>query len=333
MLRETDEKYHQMDLQDYFEGEIKGNLFAVSRIFAESRKQMNLSEYKAFTLALTSVRWKESCPDVLYLDKKKVAKIIGVSSDTDHLSQDLKRSIGALPLHSYLEFSDKNKDIYVNGCFITTIAFYRNKIRIRMNPDYLSLFGELDKNYLTMWSSDIFNMRSERAVKLYEVLRENSDTRKNLQTGTISIRFLKELFDIPKDGKGSYVRTNGHFSRPEFEKYVIDPVCEDLAKSEMIQLILQPDGKYYEKLKRGNRVIAYKLYWTISSHPRVATAQEVAEIRESNPEVLKIAKDIVNGRKKKQPKAARKSTFNNYSHEEIDWDAAAQKIMQREQKN
>ena len=333
MLRETDEKYHQMNLQDYFEGEIKGNLFAVSRIFAEARKQMNLPEYKTFTLALTSVRWKESCPDVLYLDKKTVAKIIGVSSDTDHLSQDLKRSIGALPLHSFLEFADKDKDIYVNGCFITTIAFYKNKIRIRMNPDYLSLFGELDKNYLTMWSSDIFNMRSERAVKLYEVLRENSDTRKNIQTGTISIRFLKELFNIPKDGKGSYVRTNGHFSRPEFEKYVIDPVCDDLAKSEMIQLILQPDGKFYEKIKRGNRVIAYKLYWTISTHPRVASAAEVKNIQEAidaDARVLKVAKDIVNGKKKK-PKAARKSTFNGYEHENVDWNAAAAKIMQHEQ--
>jgi plasmid replication initiation protein len=97
-----------------------------------------------------------------------------------------------------LEFSDKDSGEWVNGCFITTIAFYKNKIRIRMNPDYLSLFGELDKNYLTMWSSDIFNMRSERAVKLYEVLRENTDTRKDVQQGELGIKAFKEMFNIPK---------------------------------------------------------------------------------------------------------------------------------------
>ena len=334
MLRETDETFHQVELDEYFEGEIKGNLFAVSRIFAEARKQMNLPEYKAFTLALTSVRWKETCPEVLYLDKKSVAKIIGVSSDPDHLSQDLKRSIGELPLHSYLEFADKDKDVYVNGCFITTIAFYKNRVRLRMNPDYLSLFGDLDKNYLTMWSGDIFKMRSERAVKFYEVLRENSDTRKEMQTGTISIRFLKELFGIPKDGKGSYMY-KGHFRRPEFEKRVIDAICEDLAQTEMIQLIVQPDGKYYEKIKRGNRVIAYKLYWTITSHPRVASAAEVREIQDKvdeNPQVLKVAKDIVKGQKK--PKKAKDSTkFNeNFHQRDCDYDDIEAQILAAQEK-
>lgn len=330
MLRETDEQYHQMDLEDYFEDNIKPDLFAVSRIFAEARKQMTLSEYKMFAYALTSVKWKDKCPDILYLDKKDIAKIVGITeSDASDLSQHLKRSVGDLAKHSYLEFSDRASGAWANGFFVTSIAFFKNRIRIRMNQDYLPLFGDLERGYITMWSGDIFKMRSERAVKLYEVLRENSDTRKDIQTGTISVRYLKELFDIPKEGKGSYVRQNGHFSRPEFEKRVIDPVCEDLAKSEMIQLILQPDGRFYEKLKRGNRVIAYKLFWTISTHPRVATAQEVAAIQK-NPEILKVAKDIVSGGKKKKPQAAQKSMFNNYSHEDMDWNAAAQKIMRQD---
>lgn len=331
MLRETDEQYHQIELEEYFDEEIKGNLFAVSRIFAEARKQMTLSEYKMFAYALTSVKWKDKCPDILYLDKREIAQIVGITeSDASDLSQHLKRSVGDMAKHSYLEF--KASGAWANGFFVTSIAFFKNRIRIRMNEDYLPLFGELERGYITMWSDDIFKMRSERAVKLYEVLRENSDTRKDIQMGTISVKYLKELFNIPKEGKGSYVRQNGHFSRPEFEKRVIDPICEDLSKSEMIHLILQPDGRFYEKIKRGNRVIAYKLYWTISSHPRVATAQEVAKIREKvdkNPEILKVAKDIVS--KKKKSKSEKKSTFNGYNHEEIDWDAAARKIMQQEQ--
>lgn len=337
MLNLTDEDYHQIDLEEYFEGKVKGNLFAVSRIFAEARKKMNVAEYKAFTLALTSIRWKESCPDVLYLDKKIVAKIVGVTSDADHLSQDLKRSIGELPLHSFLEFSDKDKDIYVNGCFITTIAFYKNRVRLRMNPDYLNLFGNLDKNYITMWSTDVYKMRSERSIKFYELLRENSDSRIDINQGTVGIKQLKELFDIPKEGEGSYMRTveNGGFDRSKFEQRVINPICEDLAHTAMIQLILQADGKYYEKVKRGGRVIAYKFYWKISSHPAVATAAEVKDIQETidaDARVLKVAKDIVSGKQKKKSNGAKKSTFTGYGHEDLDWNAIGLQIMKNQER-
>lgn len=333
MLREADENNHQLTEEECFEKSVKGNLFAVSRIFAEARKRMNLSEYKAFTMALTSVKWQDDCPDILYLDKKEVAEVVGVHSDPDHLSEDLKRSIGQLPVHSYLEFSDKDKDVYVNGCFISTVAFYKNRVRIRMNPDYLPLFGNLDKNYITMWSSDVYKLRSERSVKFYELLRENSDTRLDVNTGTVGIKFLKELFDIPKDGEGSYMRSqkNGGFDRTAFEKRIIDLICEDLRHTEMIQLIVQPDGKYYEKIKRGNRVIAYKFYWTLSTHPRVATAKEVKEIQEkvdADPQVLKVAKDIVNGEKKSPRKP--KNRFLNIEQSDVDYDKIArEKVSKR----
>ena len=64
----TDEEYHQYTLEEFYSVEVKPNLFAVSRIFAEAHKQMNLAEYKAFTLALSHIDWTKDCPDTLYLD-------------------------------------------------------------------------------------------------------------------------------------------------------------------------------------------------------------------------------------------------------------------------
>ena len=109
-------------------------------------------------------------------------------------------------------------------------------------------------------------------IKFYELLRENSDTRETINSGTVGIRKFKEMFDIPKEGKGSYTRNDEkhHFNRPEFEKYFIDPVCEELAKTDMIRLILQPDGKYYQKEKKGNRVNSYKFFWTINTRRRAS---------------------------------------------------------------
>lgn len=330
MLRETDESYHQITLEEYFTQEIKPNMFAVSKVFAEARKQMNLAEYKAFTYALSNIRWKDKCPDVLYMDKKVIAKLVGVNSDPDHLSQDLKHSIGQMPTHSFLEFSNKDSGEWINGYFVTSIGFFKNRIRIRMNSDYLSLFGNLDRNYITMWSDDIFKMHSERAIKFYELLRLNSDTRLSINEGTVGIKTFKGLFGIPKDGEGSYMRKNGHFDRYTFEKRVIDPVCADLSNTDMIQLIVQSNGKYYEKIKRGNRIIAYKFNWTISTHPRVASAGEVKKIQDrvdKNPQVLKVAKDIIDGDSKPPVKAKNRNEFNNFRQNEYDFDELEQDLL------
>ena len=79
----------------------------------------------------------------------------------------------------------------------------------------------------------------------------------------------------------------------------------------MINLVVQPDGKYYEKVKEHGRVMGYRFYWTYSDCPAVATASEVKQIQErvdKNPELLKITKDFLKGEKK--PK--KKDNFNNF---------------------
>ena len=323
----TDEQYHQFSLEEYFQGDVRPNLFAVSRIFAEARKQMTIAEHKTLCYALSQIRWKEKCPDTLYLDKKELARVVGINSDIDHLSENLNRSIGEMPKHSFLRFSDKDKGMYLNGNFVRTVAMFKNVVRIRLEEEFLGLFGNLETNYLTMWSEDIFSMKTERAVLFYELLRDNSDTRLVQNTGTVSIRKFKELFDIPVSGKGSYLTKDGHFARTHFEKYVIDPICEELAKTKMIQLILQPDGRYYEKVKRGGRVIAYKFFWTVSLHPAVASAEEVRELQErvdQDPQMLKIAKDILKGEKKR---AGKKNQFNEFQQNEYDWNQLESELL------
>lgn len=310
----------QMNINDLLDMEIPESVFAVSKIFAKARKEMNLAEYKTFVYALTQVKFTQDMPHYVYLDKKTAAKIVGIHSDTEHLSVDLNRSIGELPKHSFLTFKDEELDIYDNGCFVTRVTMLKNKVRIKFDDEYLKLFSNLENDYITMWSSDIFGMKSERTIDFYEDLRLNSDTRITNSKG-FGIKALKEMFGIPKDGKGSYMRKDGHFDRTAFEKRIIEPLCEDMANCKMINLIQQPDGKYYEKVKRGGRVLGYRFEWTISEHPKVATAAEVKEIQESvnkNPEVLKVAKDIVNGQKKE--KKAKKNSFTDVHQREYDYE-------------
>lgn len=313
----------QMTIDDLFAIEIPENVFAVSKIFARARKQMNLAELKAFTYALTNFRYTEECKNTMMLDKKTVATIVGINSDYDHLSVDLKRSIGQLPEHSKVEFEDKDSGFYENGFIINKIRMYKDKVWLKFDEDYIKLFTQLEKDYIRMWSGDIFSMTSERSITFYEHLRLNTDTRESVCFKGFGIRALKELFDIPKEGKGSYMRDakNGGFNRAEFEKKIIEPLCEDLSKTKMITLVLQKDGKYYEKVYQGKRVAGYRFHWTYSNAPAVATATEVKQIQEKvdkNPQVLKIAKDIIKGEKKKSPL---KGSFHNFPQQDYDFEA------------
>lgn len=306
---------NQMSIYDYLEEpEMDNSLVAVSKVFASAIKQMNLQEWKTFVMALTHIKWNEKNMNYVRLDKKDLAEKVGVNSDTDHLSQNLKRAIGKLPQHSFLEFT--NGDDWINGCFCTQIACYKNVVRLKFDEDYMPLFEELnkEKNYITMWADDLFKMSSERSILFYEELRLHSDTRKE-NSRIYGIKDFKTLFNIPKDGEGSYMNKDGHFARAHFEKRIIDPLCQDLEKCDMINLSINEDGKPYKKIKnRHGNVLGYEFVWTISTHPRVANATEVKEINQ-NPQELKVAKDLIKGKKTKKTS---NNSFNDFKQNEIE---------------
>lgn len=329
-MQNTDEFESQIDGQmsivDLYEP--RERLFAVHRIFARARKEMSIAEQKAFVYALSQIKFTEDATSpYVYMDKKTLAEIVGISSDPDHLSVNLKRSVGDLPKHSFIEISMQDKDYYENGAIITRITMLKNRVRIKFEPDYLKLFTGLTKDYITLWSSDIFQMTSNRTIRFYEELRQLTYDKVSVNQHGWSTRKLKEMFEIPKDGKGSYLDKSGHFLRTHFEQKVLDPLCEDLKGCKMINLLVQPDGKYYEKVKRGNRVEGYRFYWTFTSHPGVASAEEVKQIQErvdKNPELLKVAKDILKGEKKKKPE---KNPFNQFEQNEYDFDELEKEIL------
>lgn len=322
-----DNKKDNNDIESF----IKPSLFAVSRVFAEAHKQMTLSEYKTFTLAMCSIKWKGPCPDVISLDKKTVANLIGIKSDSNHLSVNLKRSIGMMPQHSFLQFSNKETGKWINGCFVTSISFDNKCIRLCLNKDYLPLFGNLSKNYITLWSEDILRLNSDRTVYFYEFLRGKSDTRFAENSCMISIRNLKEMFSIPKDGKGSYMTKDGHFARTHFEQKVLDPICEALKNTSMIQLVVQSDGKYYEKIKQGNRIVGYRFDWILTLRPTIASATEVKQIQnrvDKDPLVLKTAKDLLKGENKKKSEK-QTNAFSDFQQRDYDFDKLEEALLDR----
>lgn len=324
-----DELAGQMTIEDLFSP--PEQMVAVSNIFARARKQMSLAEQKTFVLALTQLKYLVTPTEqsnVVHLNKKVLGNVLGLKSDSTDISGNIWREIKCLPQHSYIEIEDKDKGLYTSGSVIATVTRRSNwdYYRVKFEEDYFPLFTGLGEKYISMWSSDIFGMENIRSVQFYELLRQRSYDMYEEKSGVYSFGFgiktFKEMFDIPKEGKGSYMREKDGFDRANFEKRVIEPLCRDMAKCRMIQLVMQENGKYYEKVKEGNRVKGYRFYWTISMYPAVATASEVKGLQErvdGNPSVLKVAKDIVKGEKK--PKAKEKpNKFINLEQREIDYD-------------
>lgn len=327
----------QMSIEDLFEPPAR--LFAVSRIFARARKEMSLAEQKTFVYALSELKFtEEATSNIVYMDKKTLAKIVGIESDPDHLSINLKRAIEHLPQHSFIKIADPDLDLFDSGVMVSRVTMLKNRVRLKFEEDYLRLFTGLSSNYITMWSSDIFQMSSKRSVQFYEFLRQETDTREQVNSIGLGIKALKELFDIPMDGPGSYMRDKGGFDRTQFERRIIYPLCEDLKKTRMIRLILQPDGMPYEKIKKGNRVLGYRFDWAYTSHPAVADAETVRHIAErvdKNPKILKVAKDLVNGdagKRRKETGSGATGTFNNFAPSGNDWDELALQIMEAQDK-
>lgn len=107
----------------------------------------------------------------------------------------------------------------------------------------------------------------------------------------------------------------------------------------MINLVIQPDGKYYEKVKSGNRVVGYRFYWTFSSHPAVASAEEVRQIQQradKNPRVLKIAKDLLEGERRQYQQDGSQSgrrtqktvnQFTDMQNNDYDWDNLEEELL------
>lgn len=319
----------QMSIYDYLTDPQTDCLIAVSKVFAAAAKQMNKAEWKAFILALTNIKWTEANKEEVYIDKKYLADCIGIHSDADHLSQDLNEQIGELPAHSLLKFKGEDGKKWKNGCFIIEIdgSLY-NTIKITFRKKYMPLFQELgaDTPYITMWADDLFNMSSERSILFYEDLRLHSDTRKE-NSRIYGIKDFKKLFNIPKDGRGSYMRKDGHFDRPAFEKKVITPLCNDLSDCQMINFTVNPDGKVYRKIKNAHgNVVGYEFQWVVSEHPRVASAKDVKELNQ-DPQTLKIAQDIKNGEKKPRKAAAKQNSFNSFPQNEYDFDTLEEQLL------
>lgn len=169
----------------------RNNLLAISNVFARAEKNLTMAEHKTIVYALTHFRFKEENPNCLLLDKAELARTIGIRCSNKHLNQNLKRSIGKLPEHSFIRFNNADLAYYKNGVLITALDISTDYVCITFNSDYMSLFSNLKKNFTLLWDEDIFSLTTERSILFYELIMLKSDTRNKNDYVELSTKQIK----------------------------------------------------------------------------------------------------------------------------------------------
>lgn len=331
--------YGQITEDERLYAELPDQVVGVSKVFARAKKKMSIDEFKTFLYCLCRVRWTEpEMPKSVYLDKRTLAKMLGISTDPVNIARNLRLKVGDMVDHSIITFASQDKKKWERGALITSVTINEDRvIVVDFNPKYAGLFCNLKKDFIMIWVSDIMKMRSERSLSLYEFLRLNCDTRVT-NTRIFTLDQIRDILSIPTTGQGSYMRSDGRFDRHAFETKVLDPVCNEMLKCRMVQLVPQEDKRGnelpYRRIKNGRQLVGYEFVWEVTDRPRISDAHEAQETQrliEKNPTVLKIARDAARGirsggMEKKKP---RENQFTQMEANEYDFEALEAELTAR----
>lgn len=305
-------------------------LIAISKTLARAKDGMSMQEKKLMAICLSKIEWKNVANNLeIWMDKEEIMELLGSTIDSSDRSTYLRKLAQETVRHSELHFSGEDKDEWEDMPLFTRRKSTKNQLMMELYQGAADLVQGLECEYITLFLRDILRFDSNidglRAYTLYEHLRMNSDNRRT-NTRIISTKEFKELFNIPKDGKGSYMRENGGFDRANFEKRVIEPVLKMLGACEHVVLHergRKPNGEriYYTKIKKHGLVQGYELMYTINKYPRAVKPETIIDVQE-NPVDLKIAQDVKEG--KKEPK---KNTFNNFEGRKYDFNNLESQLL------
>lgn len=311
-------------------------LFAISKAFARSKDGMTITEKKLCCIYLSKLEWKNLNNErEIWVDKSEIMEALGSKIDTTDQSTYLRKLSQNMVHHSEMHFQGADRNEWEDVPIFTNRRSTKGKLMIKLNEDAMPHLENLSCDYITLFLKDILNfpntVEGQRAYKLYEYLRTNSDTRRKECSTILSTKKIKELFDIPFKGEGSYIRKDGSLDRKNFEKRVIEPVLNILAECSHVVLFdygrnQKNERVLYEKIKKNGMVEGYEITYCINMTCKKIKPKTIIEMR-NNPHIEKIAQDILNGNNKKPAKNTKKGGFTN---REYDFSALEQQLIENQ---
>ncbi len=266
---------------------LKNQMVAMGKALMRAKKAMSLEERKLLIMALTRIKWNKADNEIIVpISKVEVCEIMNWNVDSSDRSVKVRNLAKKLAKNSWIEIDGIDKDEWDDGFLVPRIHSTRGDIYIHFAEQFRPLLEDLTKNkdFVTIWANDIYGFKSIYAYLLFEDMRIHCDTQKT-NWRTYSTKELKELFSIPKDGKGSYMHFDKKkdkyvFDRSNFEKYVLDVAIKEINQGYMIKILpfigmeanCEKPNKLYAKIKKNGYIIGYQFKFYI--HTRTVPTEE-----------------------------------------------------------
>lgn len=286
-------------------------LFAISKAFARSKDGMTMTEKKLCSIYLSKLEWKNLNNErEIWVDKSEIMEALGSVMDSTDQSTYLRKLAKNMVHHSEMHFQGSDRNEWEDIPLFTRRKSTKNKLMIELYEGAMPHLQNLSCDYITLFLADILHfpntVEGMRAYKLYEYLRLNSDTRRRECETILTTKKIKELFDIPYQGEGSYIRKDGSLDRKNFELRVLEPVLRILANcSHVVLFDFGKDQKgerlLYNKIKKHGMVEGYELMYSINMTCKKIKPKTIIAMKES-PQVAKVVQDLMNGEKKPRKK-------------------------------
>lgn len=258
------------------ENSLENQMIAMGKALLRAKKVMSIEERKLLMMGLTKIKWnKEGNPLEVELSKVEVADVMQWNYDSSDRSRYIRQLATNLMRHSMIQIDGADKEEWDDGMLIVRIRSTRGSVFLNFAEQFRPLLENLtrDKDFVTIWANDIYHFKSIHSYLLFEELRLHCDTTQtNFREYTT--KQLKEIFEIPRDGEGSYMRFDKNqnkmtFNRPMFEKQVLDKAIAEINSGKMMSIYPIPGtegakkGKCYDKLKRNGYVSAYQFKYVV----------------------------------------------------------------------
>lgn len=257
---------------------LANQMVAMGKALMKAKKKMSMEERKLLIMALTKIKWsKKENPMEVVLSKVEVAEMLGWNYDSSERSRYVRKLASNLMKHSMIQIDGKDKEEWDDGFLVPRFRSTKGDVHIFFAEQFRPLLEDLtkDKDFVTIWANDIYGFNSVYAYLLFEELRLHCDTERT-NWRNYSTKELKELFGIPKDGKGSYMhfdkkKGKNVFDRTNFEKKVLDVAIEEINRGHMLQILpfigmeatAEKPNKLYAKIKKNGFVSDYQFKYVV----------------------------------------------------------------------
>ena len=248
---------------------MNSSIFSIITDFPHIKEEMTGRERFLVALIMDKVKLIRNTEHrIIELSKDDICKWFNLDISTPAHQDELLKLVQCVNKKSFL--CDHRPGEWKCLSLFTGCKLEEDSLSVSINEDLLKVFNLLDnRTFLLLRDTFVFppGTDGDRAFVLYGHLLSKGTSGKTTKL-ILSTKGIKNLFGIPKDGKGSYMRSSGSFDRANFEERVIEPTLNVLLNCSIVKLqTYSPDtdseSALYRKVKRGHTVAGYEVLYKV----------------------------------------------------------------------